>query len=129
MIRVTPRSRRLVPEALARKAAEFALEKKAKDPVVLDLRKLSSVCDYFVVVSGDSEPQVKAIVDRVEEGLKDAGETPWHVEGMAGRQWVLLDYVDVVVHVFHERARETYLLERLWGDAPREAMDAGAGSA
>jgi ribosome-associated protein len=64
-------------------------------------------------------------VERVEEGLKEVGETPWHVEGRGGRQWVLLDYVDVVVHVFHAKARELYMLERLWGDAPRETIDAG----
>jgi ribosome-associated protein len=125
--RLPPGTPPLSPRELARRAAELAVEKKAKDPVLLDMRTFSFLCDWYVVVSGESEPQVKAIVERVEEGLKEAGETPWHVEGRAGRQWVLLDYVDVVVHVFHEKARELYMLERLWGDAPREAVDAGTG--
>ena len=120
---------RLTPYELARRAAELAMEKKGADPIILDLRSFEYVCDWTVIVAGDSEPQVKAIAVRVEQGLRELGEEPWHVEGMPQRQWVLLDYVDVVVHVFHERARETYLLERLWGDAPRETLDAGpAGS-
>jgi ribosome-associated protein len=117
--------RRLTPHELARRAAELALDKKADNPVLIDLRALGHVCDWYVVVAGDSEPQVKAIAVRIEQGLRELGEEPWHVEGMSERQWVLLDYVDVVVHVFHARARENYLLERLWGDAPRETVDAG----
>ena len=117
----------LAPQDLARRAAQLALEKKAQDPVILDLRKFEYVCDFYVVVHGDSEPQVKAIAERIEEGLRKAGEEPWHVEGLAGRQWVLLDYVDVVIHVFRSEVRELYLLERLWGDAPREVIDAGTG--
>ena len=106
--------------ALARRAAEACLEKKATDPVVLDLRELEAVSDFFVVVSAASEVQVKAIADHVEERLREErGARPWHVEGLDGRRWVLLDYVDVVVHVFHEKTREYYLLERLWGDAKR----------
>ena len=104
--------------ALARRAAEACLEKKATDPVVLDLRELEAVSDFFVVVSAASEVQVKAIADHVEERLREErGARPWHVEGREGRRWVLLDYVDLVVHVFHEKTREYYLLERLWGDA------------
>lgn len=119
---------RLASRDLARHAARLALEKKARDPLVIDLRELSFLCDYYVIVDGDSEPQVKAIVERIEEGLEGLGETAWHVEGMGGKQWVLLDYVDVVVHVFLRSARELYLLEKLWGDAPREVIDAGAES-
>jgi ribosome-associated protein len=100
----------------------------ARDPVVLDLRTFSYLCDYYVIVDGESEPQVKAIVERIEEGLKELGEEPWHVEGLANRQWVLMDYVHVVIHVFQKKARELYLLERLWGDAPREVVDAGVES-
>jgi len=118
-------TRALEPQELARRAARLALEKKAKDPVILDLRQFGYLCDFYVVVHGDSDPQVKAIVDHVEEGLREYDERPWHVEGLAGKQWVLLDYVDVVIHVFRSEVRELYLLERLWGDAPREVMDAG----
>jgi ribosome-associated protein len=105
---------------LARAALACALDKKATDPVVLDLRELAGVSDYFVIVSAASEVQTKAIADHIEERLReDQGARPWHVEGKDGRRWVLLDYIDVVVHVFHERTREYYLLERLWGDAKR----------
>ena len=105
---------------LARHAVQASLDKKATDPVLLDLRELGAVSDFFVVVSAASEVQVKAVADHVEEQLREQrGAKPWHVEGLDGRRWVLLDYVDVVVHVFHERTREYYLLERLWGDAKR----------
>jgi ribosome-associated protein len=102
---------------LLRAAAEAVVAKKAVDPVALDLRELGGVADYFLICSASSEVQVKAIADAVDEKLSEHGMTPWHVEGLAGRRWVLLDYVEVVVHVFHEQTREYYLLERLWGDA------------
>lgn len=125
---MVPKTPRPDSRHLARRAAQLALEKKARDPVIIDLRELSFLCDYYVIVDGDSEPQVKAIVDRIEAGLKEDGETPWHVEGAGGRQWVLMDYVDIVIHVFLHSARELYLLEKLWGDAPREVIDAGVES-
>jgi len=104
--------------ALAQEAVQLTFEKKATDAVLLDLRQLEAVSDYFVIVSAASEVQVKAVADHVFETIKARhGVSPWHVEGHEGRHWVLLDYVDVVVHVFHERTREYYLLERLWGDA------------
>jgi ribosome-associated protein len=102
---------------LLRAAADAAVAKKAIAPVALDLRQLAGVADYFLICSGGSEVQVKAIAEGVEESLKGHGVSPWHVEGMAGQRWVLLDYVELVVHVFHEKTREYYLLERLWGDA------------
>ncbi len=102
---------------LLRAAAAAAAVKKAQDPVALDLRGLAGVADYFLICSGASEIQVKAIAEAVEERLHGLGAAPWHVEGLAGRRWLLLDYVEVVVHVFHEKTREYYLLERLWGDA------------
>jgi len=105
--------------AVLRAAAEAAVSKKATDLVALDLRTLSGVADYFLICSGSSEPQVKAIAEAVEDQLRARGAKPWHIEGREGRRWVLLDFVDVVVHVFHEKTREYYLLERLWGDARR----------
>jgi len=119
---LTPRSRarsRPSADGLLRTAAVAAIAKKARDPVALDLRELRGVSDYFLICSGSSEVQVKAIAEAVEEKLAEQGIEPWHVEGLGGRRWVLLDYVEVVVHVFHEKAREYYLLERLWGDARR----------
>lgn len=98
-------------------AADAAASKKATDMVGLDLTTLDGVADYFLICSGSSEPQVRAIAEAVEDKLREAGARAWHVEGREGRRWVLLDFVDVVVHVFHEKTREYYLLERLWGDA------------
>ena len=113
----------LTPRQAAKDAAELALSKKAQDVLILDLRNISAVADFFVICSGTSDVQVKAIAEAVEEGLKKSGVTPWHTEGYAARRWVLLDFVDVVVHVFHAKAREYYMLERLWDDAKRIRVD------
>jgi ribosome-associated protein len=107
-----------VPEEIQR-AVELALERKASDVVVLDLRGISTATDYFVIASGNSDVQVKAISDHVRDELKKDSVRPEHLEGLRGGRWVLMDYVDFVVHVFHPQAREFYQLERLWGDAPR----------
>jgi ribosome-associated protein len=115
-----PRPPAELPAAtVLRIAAEAAASKKATDMVGLDLTPLEGVADYFLICSGASEPQVKAIAEEVLDKLREAGARAWHVEGREGRRWVLLDFVDVVVHVFHEKTREYYLLERLWGDAPK----------
>ena len=108
-------------------AAAAALSKKARQLLALDLRDLEGVCDYFLICSASSEVQVKAVAEGVEEKLRGAGVRPWHVEGLGGRRWVLLDYVEVVVHVFHEKTREYYMLDRLWGDA--RSVDLGLGEA
>jgi len=104
---------------LARQVADLALTKKAEDVVMLDLGKVSAAADYFVVASGSSDIQVKAIADAIVDGLDAAGVRVWHIEGYANGRWVLIDLVDVVVHVLHKEAREFYALERLWGDAPK----------
>ena len=103
------------------------MSKKASDPVALDLQDLEAVSDYFLICSATSEVQVKAIAEGIEERLLEHGVKPWHVEGREGRRWVLLDYVDVVVHVFHQKTREYYMLDRLWGDA--RSVDLGLESA
>lgn len=95
----------------------LALEKKAEDVSILDLTGLSGACDYFVVCSAGSEQQVLAIADHIQEKFRERGQPPWHVEGRSHRRWVLLDFVDVVAHVFHRETRQYYMLERLWGDA------------
>ncbi|MDT8367812.1 MAG: ribosome silencing factor [Longimicrobiales bacterium] len=106
-----------LPETV-RRAAELALDRKARDVVVLDLRGISSATDFFVVATGMSDIQVKAIADRILDGMRDEeGERPGHVEGMETARWVLLDYIDFVVHIFHPQAREFYQIETLWGDA------------
>ena len=94
--------------------------------LLLDLRSLTPATDYFVIASGESDVQVKAIAERIEERLKvEKGIRPWHVEGLRHGRWVLLDYVDFVVHVFHHEARSYYDLERLWADAPVETFPRG----
>lgn len=94
------------------------LDRKAVDPVVLDLRGLCEATDYFVIVSGTSDAHVRGMAEHVVTALAPAGIAPHHVEGLAQGRWVLLDFVDFVVHVFHPELREFYQLERLWGDAP-----------
>ena len=111
-----------LPLELARMAGRLALEKKGFDVRILRLKELSSVCDYFLIVSGEADIHVKAIAQSIIEGLKEAGERPMHVEGMVEGNWVLLDYIDVIVHVFKEPTRQFYSLERLWGDAPIEEL-------
>jgi ribosome-associated protein len=101
---------------LARQIAELTLTKKAHDVVTLDLRKLSPVSDFFVVCSADSDSHARAIADAVEEGMDKKGSAVWHREA-GSMSWVVLDYVDVVLHVFQKAARSFYNLERLWGDA------------
>jgi len=86
---------------------------------VLDLTSLGSITDYFILCHGRSSRQVQAIADRIEEKLKEAGTRPGHIEGYATGEWVLMDYVDFVVHVFSEERRNYYDLDRLWSDAPR----------
>lgn len=108
------------PYDLALAAARAALSKKAEDVVLLDLTGQSAVCDYFVIATGGSEPQVKAIADAVVDQLELGGQRVWHVEGYRAQRWILLDYVDIVVHVFHRDTREMYQLERLWADARKE---------
>jgi ribosome-associated protein len=109
-------------KTLARKISQFALTKKASDVVIADLRKLSSVADYFVICSAASDTQVKAIADSVVNGMKKIGHLVWHDEGYTHLNWVLLDYVDVVVHIFKKEIRSFYNLERLWGDAKFESV-------
>jgi ribosome-associated protein len=114
----------MTSEERANRAAEFALTKKAENVLSMELRGLTSTCDFFVIATGTSDVQVRAIADAISDGLTELGEKPWHVEGYEGRRWILLDYVDVVVHVFDEETRDYYQLERLWGDAPlREFKD------
>ena len=111
-----------LPAAVAR-AAELALERKAVELVALDLRGISSATDFFLMGSGSSDIQVRSIADHIIGELKKEGVRPGHVEGVAGGRWVLIDYIDFVVHVFHPEARAFYQLESLWGDAPRRDLE------
>jgi ribosome-associated protein len=105
---------------LAQLCREFADNKKAEDIVILDVRKLSSVTDFFVVASGTSEPHLRAILDEVTDKLREDHDLrPRAVDGSTHAAWVVLDYFDVIVHVMRADLRERYDLESLWGDAPR----------
>jgi ribosome-associated protein len=108
----------LTSRALAKACAEIVLVKKAEDVIIIDLRKLAAPTDFFVLCTGTSERHVKALADGVVEEMKKQGVRPWHMEGGTARKWVLVDYVDVVVHVFMSDTRRFYSLETLWGDAP-----------
>ena len=111
-----------LPAEVAR-AALSTLERKAAEVVVLDLRGISSATDFFLLGSGSSDTQVRSIADHIIEELKKEGVRPGHVEGLEGGHWVLVDYIDFVVHVFHPQARSFYQLEGLWGDAPRRDLE------
>ncbi len=102
---------------LAKHIASHAIGKKARNVVLMYLRKKSGATDFFVICTGDSDTQVKAIADAVRDGMNGRGYRVWHSEGFRALQWILLDYVDVVVHVFHKDVRHFYNLERLWSDA------------
>ena len=124
------RRSRTPARTLAFHAVDAALDKKARDITVMDVREVSGVADYFVLCTGDSELQIKAIMEAVEHRIEERfEERPWHIEGREHKQWVLLDYVDVVVHIFNEEKRAFYSLERLWGDAPVERVPEDVSSA
>jgi len=116
---------------LASRAARAAVSKQADAVMVLDVRDLITITDYFVIASGNSDRQVKAITEEIVRDLKQQGVRPARVEGEAAARWVLLDFVDFVVHVFEEREREYYRLENLWVDAPvvpwREEAEVSSG--
>ncbi|QQS37059.1 MAG: ribosome silencing factor [Ignavibacteriales bacterium] len=108
---------------LSEKISELIFSKKGYDVKLLDLNNLTTMADYFLICSADSDTQVKAISDEIEKSLRDDGIKCWHREGYKALNWVLLDYVDVVVHVFKKDSREFYNLEKLWGDAVITEME------
>lgn len=107
----------MTSRALAQLIANTMLSKKAHDVITMDLRKLTSTTDFFVVCSADSDTQVRAIADAVDQATDEAGSPVWKQEGRHAMSWVILDFVDVVAHVFHRESRTFYNLERLWADA------------
>lgn len=114
-----PRKKKQDSEKLAELVVKGMQEKKATDIVVMDLRDVkNAVADFFVLCSGNSDKQLNAISDSVDETVyKDLKENPWHSEGKNNKEWMLLDYISVVVHIFKKDRREFYALEKLWGDA------------
>lgn len=112
-------------ETRVRRIAGLLQDKKGIDIVLLDLRSVTDTADFFVLCSGTSDLHVKALAEELCETLGPVGEGPWHVEGYESRRWVLLDFVDIVVHIFRQEVRDFYALERLWGDAVRTSVGSG----
>ena len=106
-------------EEKLRRGSQAALDKKALDLVVFDLRGISDIADYFLICSGTNERQVRAIAEAIEKSLLEIGVKMNHKEGYEESTWILLDYGDIIVHIFTEEKRQYYDLEHLWGDAPR----------
>jgi ribosome-associated protein len=108
---------------LARTIADLAADKKAIDLVELDVAEILDYTDRFIICSGNTDRQTKAIADGIQEGLKkDHGIAPRRIEGLPEARWILMDYLDVVVHIFTPDARDFYRLEQLWGEAPKRAV-------
>ena len=107
-------------QSLFKEIINLAFEKKAKNLISLDLRDNSSLTDYFIICHGNSEPQIKAIVDNIRKGTSFK---PRHLEGYENKKWVLLDYFDIIVHVFDEKEREYYSVENIWADVPKQQFD------
>ena len=108
------------PEELVQNVIKIAEEKKAHNVVALDVRELTVLTDYFVLASADNETAIRSLSNAVIERLAQKGfKKPWHVEGTAAGGWIVIDYADAVVHIFHDKTRTFYDLEGLWGDAPR----------
>ena len=117
----------MTPEDLAAAAIDYAADRKALDIVQLDLRGIIGYTDYFVICSGRTDRQTKAIHDAIHEGCKrDHGLLPRRVDGVSQAQWVLMDYLDVIVHIFTPQTRDFYRLEQLWGEAPARVAAQGA---
>ena len=122
-VRAKSRAAEGTAQKMAQLAAEAALDKKADEVVLIDLSEKSSYADFLVVCSGTSDRQLSAISDSVEKALKDAGQKPVGSEGHGAGRWVLLDFGDVVIHVFHAEERAGYDLEGLWADAPQTRVE------
>jgi len=107
---------------LAVKVAKIAFEKKANNVVILDMRGLTSLTDFFIICTAEADAHTKAITDEIEMRMLP-DEKPWHIEGYQNQKWVLMDYVDFIVHVFTPETRDYYNIERLWADAPVEKIE------
>ena len=119
----------MTPEQIASAITEYAADLKALDIVQLDLRGIIGYTDYFVICTGRSDRQVKGIHDAIHVGMKDEhGLLPRRVEGVSDARWILMDYLDVVVHVFTPETRDFYRLEQLWGEAPAQRVEVEVGA-
>jgi ribosome-associated protein len=119
-----PKAPKDTAKLIALQAAEYVLEKKATQVKLLDVRGITPITDFFIICSASSDQQVKAVAENVIVKMRDEeGMSPWKSEGWDSLQWVIIDFVDFVVHVFRDSARDFYHLERLWADAPMEAVE------
>ena len=100
----------------AQRISELMLDKKAVDIIMIDVRKITTLTDFFVVCTSESEPQTRAITDHINQKMKEEGVKSWHIEGYENLDWVLIDFVHIVVHIFSKETREFYEFERLWAD-------------
>ena len=121
-----PETSTLTALAAAQRAAQIAIDNKAQDVVLLDLRGLTDMTDFFLIASGTSDTHVRSIGEHLMTGLKKDGWPAHHVEGLEKGRWALLDFVDIVAHVFHPTLRNFYQLERLWADAEHVPLETGA---
>ena len=113
-------NKRNIPKQLitiAKRISKLMLEKKAIDIEIIDVRKITTLTDFFIICTSESEPQSKAIHNHIIDNLRQIDMKPWHSEGIENLKWVLIDYIDIVVHVFSKETREYYEFERLWADA------------
>ncbi|MBU2472165.1 MAG: ribosome silencing factor [Bacteroidetes bacterium] len=113
----------MAPKTLAKNIAKLTFTKKASDVMIMDLKKITDIADYFVLCSADSDTQVKAIANAVLDGTEKNGIRAWRTEGFSESLWIILDYVDVVTHIFQKEVRKYYNLKRLWGDAKIEVLE------
>ena len=104
-------------DARVQQIIEILQDKKGLDILLMDLRSLTDAADFFILCSGTSAQHVKSLADELNDQLRAAGDRPWHTEGYSTRRWILVDCIDIVVHIFRQEARQFYALERLWGDA------------
>ena len=116
-----PKKKKITPnpsgsQLHAQRISELMLEKKALDIKIIDVRNITTLTDFFVICTSESEPQSRAITDHVNVTMKTEGHAPWHTEGYQYLDWVLVDFVNIVVHIFSKTAREYYEFERLWAD-------------
>ena len=100
--------------------SKLMVEKKAIDVIIIDVHKITTLTDFFVICTSESDPQTRAITNHIDKHMKDNGMKAWHIEGYANLEWVLLDYIDTIVHVFKTQERDYYNIEKLWDDAPKK---------
>ena len=112
-----PGKKKEATEVIAHKVSDLMLAKKARNIRILDVRSVTPMTEFFINCTSDSHPQTKAISDHIEDELRKDGVKPWHIEGIENREWILMDYVNIIVNIFSQKSREYYQLERLWGDA------------